>query len=771
MTLAFILAATLVTQQNQTASPRDSLNGEPVILEVKIGTVASTVLAARRVGDVALLPVTPVLALAELYRASEREEYLSADSLAVILRVPISVDWDELTVTIADDGRLPVIRRAVRERQRALLNAAHGDPRVLHAIDRAVPLLPRNLIVDYDATTSAPSSVAQAAILLGFGANFIGGALDIDVLRAAKQRTGVPAWHWDREFPRAAFLRYARVGHLPYSRNSVIGAGLFLSSDPASRDDPPPVTLAGMLGPDADIEVYRDDLLVYSGETDSFGGYRIPIPASLGSHRITVMSYGTGGEQFSVTRYVSVSANTLASHATAYDVAIGRCASTACDHAVETMVRYAPAERVTAGAGLRIATGVQRARVQPSLLVATHLRDDLNASLRYAREATSAGLQYAPAQALDASLMYASTRVNSTSQTLPVRRATMGASAILRIPHTGYSASAALAFAGYELGDTGRLDVAISLPVGFLYLRPFIDVAHQRNATSPSLERGTYAEGPIPFWLPIGSRFRATVATAGAGGSDITIAAPLMRSGQIEVGAVWASNSAAPRFTMSVNVLARAARYWTRSTSGSDGTTTHSLSGSLTLMPNSSVAAFSPWQSRGRSSIAGVLFLDENRNGVRDDIEPPIPGVAIFVGDASVETDSLGAYQLSDVAPYASIVLSADSLTLPSPDMVVQAVRVTSLPNGVTRVDLAASLRQHSGLLPSSSRGIDRLPQDTQGRDAPSVHRNDLQSRVGNPNPVPYARQPPKSCEYIAAECGPVPVGDFKVVIGPCVDE
>ncbi|HSU96137.1 MAG TPA: hypothetical protein VLI40_02855, partial [Gemmatimonadaceae bacterium] len=507
MTLPFILSVTLVTQQNQTASPRDAIRAEPVILEVKIGTVASTVLVARRVGDVALLPVTPVLALAELHRVSEQDEYLSVDSLAVMLHVPISVDWDELTVTIAGDGRFPIIRRAVREHQRALLNAARDDPRVLHAIDRAAPLLPRNLIVDYDATTSTPSSVAQAGIRLGLGANFIGGALDVDVLRAAKQRPGIAAWHWDREFPRAAFLRYARVGRIPYSSNSAIGAGLFLSSDPPSRDDTPPVTLVGMLGPDSDMEVYRDDLLVYSGETDSFGSYRIPVPASLGSHRITVMSYGPGGEQRSATRYVSVSANTLAAHATAYDVAIGRCASTACDHAVETMVRYAPAERLTAGAGLRIATGVQqRARVQPSVLLATRLRDDLNASLGYAREATSAGLQYAPAQAFDASLMYASTRANSTSPTPPVRHATMGASAILRIPHTGYSASAALTLAGYELGDTRRLDFAISLPVGFLYLRPFIDAAHQFNATSPSLERGVYAEGPIPFWLPIGSR-------------------------------------------------------------------------------------------------------------------------------------------------------------------------------------------------------------------------------------------------------------------------
>jgi len=75
--------------------------------------------------------------------------------------------------------------------------------------------------------------------------------------------------------------------------------------------------------------------------------------------------------------------------------------------------------------------------------------------------------------------------------------------------------------------------------------------------------------------------------------------------------------------------------------------------------------------------------VDANDNGVRDTGEPLLPGVSVLVGDIQVETDSAGAYELSDVVPYAAIVLSVDSLTLPSLDLVVQAVRVTPPPNGV----------------------------------------------------------------------------------------
>src|SRR6185312_8117521 len=170
-----------------------------------------------------------------------------------------------------------------------------------------------------------------------------------------------------------------------------------------------------------------------------------------------------------------------------------------------------------------------------------------------------------------------------------------------------------------------------------------------------------------------------------------------------------------------LDMLTRAARYETRSTAGSNGSTVHSLSGSLVLMSSAHLAALSPTQLRGRASIAGVLFLDDNDNGIRDAAEPTLPGISISTGDVQIETDSVGAYRLDDVIPYTAVTLSVDSLSLPTPGMTAQAVRVTPLPNGVTRVDLPITSRC-SRLLSGSCGGIDGLPQDTQRRDPPPIH-------------------------------------------------
>src|SRR6185437_11831598 len=83
-TLAFILAAALAPQHYQPGIRHDSVVAEPVILEVRIGTVASAVVVARRIGDIALLPVAPVLALVQSRNTDSSSEYLTTDSLAAI---------------------------------------------------------------------------------------------------------------------------------------------------------------------------------------------------------------------------------------------------------------------------------------------------------------------------------------------------------------------------------------------------------------------------------------------------------------------------------------------------------------------------------------------------------------------------------------------------------------------------------------------------------------------------------------------------------------
>src|SRR2546425_449184 len=145
---------------------------EPVLVELQIGRAASRTVSAYRVGAEALLPVTALLQLGEAgYRMSldgrleatvnpgsrrllidvgrdtmslgarrvgiepayrffhDNELYVGARRLGELLESRILVDWGELSVTLMDDGKLPIGRRLRREAARAaFLERTRGVP-------------------------------------------------------------------------------------------------------------------------------------------------------------------------------------------------------------------------------------------------------------------------------------------------------------------------------------------------------------------------------------------------------------------------------------------------------------------------------------------------------------------------------------------------------------------------------------------------------------------------------------------------------------------
>jgi hypothetical protein len=186
-----IFVTTLALQPLRLNSVLDSIRAEPVILEVRIGDIAATTVSALRVADRALLPLAPVLALAEvlpstLARIDASVEFLPSDSVAAMLHTAIVIDWDDLTVTMVDDGSLPVSQRARRERRRATFNAMAPATTHMVAVTRATPLLPRGFVLDYDVATQGMRNVTRPDVRLAIGSTILGGGLDVTWARAGR---------------------------------------------------------------------------------------------------------------------------------------------------------------------------------------------------------------------------------------------------------------------------------------------------------------------------------------------------------------------------------------------------------------------------------------------------------------------------------------------------------------------------------------------------------------------------------------------------------
>jgi hypothetical protein len=724
-------------------------------MDVRIGTVTSVTLQALRVGDHVLLPVAKVQELAGLHSTRDTSSYLPTDSLSLMLHASIMVDWDDLAVTITDDGTLPVSLRAARAERRAQFNMEKARVPPHAEVTHGMSALPHDLVIDYDLVGATASGRTQPSVRLGLGSNILGGGIDIDWTRVGRY-SAPPTISWKRSWPELPLLRDVRVGSVPLAHGAP-GTGLFMSSMPPAGDyRMEPLTYSGMLQPGWDIEAYHDGILMYAGLTDSVGNYTVNIPASRGINRITLAAHGPHNELRVINRYVSIGSDMLRAGTGAYNMSLGHCAAPHCDYSGDFSARYAPLSYLTIGAGVSDILNAGVHTVRPSALFATRVGDDINAAASLEPGDTGGNLRYAPSEKFEAAVAYR-TMTYTVGENVPlIHQSSAVFSAIWR-RHGSQALTARADLSGRNVTDDQRLLIGSSLSVGAVYIHPFVSVTRRLDTEFTVLDYGGYAESSIPFLLPRGSRIRGGFGDALLGDTFLTVAIPFARVGRIEMGGEWPGGMHAPQLTMSLSLISRAVRYDARSSApGSKlAATTHTLSGSIVLADHPSSdsrhATFAASQSRGRSAIAGTVFLDDNHNGNFDSSELPIPAVSIMAGSINIEAGQAGDYHLHDVIAFVPVVLSVDSLTLPFPDMEVRPVRVIPLPNGTTHVDLPV-YRRVSDLAAGDIDNFDRLAQDAEGRYSSSVHSYDFESGARNPDPVTDAWQSAQPRENVPSK-------------------
>jgi hypothetical protein len=693
--MTFILLTNILTASSGALvhASRDSVPVQQVILEVRIGDIASSTISALRIGDAVRLPVQQLLALAEVRNTTESPLYMSSDSLSLILRASIAVDWDDLVVTIADDGTLPVSRRLARahfrERLDAMRQTSTQDALLFTAQSLKTSMLPDDIVVDYDIGTSS-RQLAGSGIRIALGANLMGGVLTVDwtAVRGYHQST---ALSWNGISSRSS-LSNVHLGAISFAHGTITGNGVSVSNEPPTRfDSVVSITLDGPLGRGWDFEIYRDALLVDAGIADSSGTYAQSIPLLRGINRLTIDAYGPDGSQRVINRYISIGGDMIPAHTAIYSASFGKC-TLACDFAGEFAMKYSPFQRITASAGV---TALARGRhyiLHPSAQLATHIRDDINTIVEIDDTHKSADLNFAPSPEFNAQASYRTSTNTAGLNTRPLRWSSALVNAQVNIPQAGCSLAMDAELSGFHLGDEQRVRLTSSVIMMGAYIRPFVSLT--RADYSHAADVGGLASLTISRLLPPGSLLSIGTFGARSGDGFVSITIPVTTRGSFGFGAER-GGGVGPRVTTSFSITSAAFRYESRGvTQNRSITTTHTLAGSAELSLRSGKTRFSALQSRGRTRIEGVVFLDENDNGLRDPDENVLPEAVVMMGPLSVETDSTGAYTVQDAVAFVPLILSVDPLTLPSVDMRPHAIRVVPLPDGVTHADVPVSINR-----------------------------------------------------------------------------
>jgi hypothetical protein len=113
-------------------------------------------------------------------------------------------------------------------------------------------------------------------------------------------------------------------------------------------------------------------------------------------------------------------------------------------------------------------------------------------------------------------------------------------------------------------------------------------------------------------------------------------------------------------------------------------------SGSVAWDPRTRVVKLGDGAGLDRAGISGVLFRDDNGNGVRDPGEPGLAGIPVSVGGFAAKTDSEGRFAAWGFFPSEPVQIDVDTLSLPDPHFLLPApvIRVRPTPNAFGAVQL-----------------------------------------------------------------------------------
>ena len=373
---------------------------EPILLELRLGHVASRTVAAFRVRTEVLVPLTQFLQLAEIrYRVSatgrleatvdpggrrlvvdaagdtmsygarrvrlepeyrsfrDGELYVGAERLGDLLGSPFVVDFSELTVTMADPSDLPLARRLRREAARtALLRPREtGRPDLLLAAEH-----PRwdGLVFDYTLLAPSGDPLAGSGYTGALGADAFGGSLELSASSVGRAADGVVqiagSWtgvwrdqRWLQQLrlgdgvstgPALRALRGVSITNAPFVRPSLIGTERY----------------QGMLEPGGgwSVEAYRGGELLGFDSADAAGRFSVAVPVRYGENPVDFVAYGPLGEIREFNQTFRVADELLPAGRLEYGLSAGSCRGTPCGATANVDLHYGVSDRWTVRGGV-----------------------------------------------------------------------------------------------------------------------------------------------------------------------------------------------------------------------------------------------------------------------------------------------------------------------------------------------------------------------------------------------------------------------------------
>ncbi len=751
-TLAAALADTVPMFRAEVVDPTDT-TAQPVMIELRIGRLARATVPAYRVRTEALIPLTQFLQMAEILfsltpeghldgtvdpggialrvdarsdtlafgarrltidpafkRFEDNELFVGAERLADLLGLRITVDWNELVVSVVDASGLPIGRRLQREAAREAFlrrRGAGGAERVL-GLDRTRW---GGVVLDYSLFLPSTAPLDGGAYTGSVGADVLGGSFEA----AAFSRSGIESgdvrleaswsgvWRDSRLVrqlsvgdalstgPRLRPLQGVSITNSPYVRPSLVGSYRY----------------GGRIEPGWVVEAYRGGQLVAFDSADASGAYGFELPSYYGENPVDLVAYGPFGEVRSFNQTYRVLTQLLPAGQFEYGISAGDCRATLCDATANLDLRYGMSRRWTVRAGLeQLWRDTVPDLTQPYAAISgtpVHaLAVNVEALARgFARAAVNVEPSLHLRVAGDIAAYEPDTR--GPALTPQGRLREWGLAGFVRpIPsYTSFYVEGGVRRTTSTAGSFTQGRVGVSYQAAQVRFLPYLRMERTTPVGGAATQR-SFA-GLNVFMLPRlwWNSFWGTLWARGdfemEDGQGLRTAAAIVgrelwEGVRLEAGARYQRELGGTSLVVTLQTYLPGARTTTAIDAPSRGTATGSflLQGSAVYNETAGVVGFTPGPSIQRGGLAGRVFIDDNANGRWDAGESPAGDVRVRVGNYSAMSDSSGSFRVWGLLPFEPVLMTIDSLSIASPLLVPAfgSASVAPSPNRFRTVDI-----------------------------------------------------------------------------------
>ena len=655
--------------------------------------------------------------------------FVASGLLDTLLGVSTSVDWADLSSMVGRSAGLPVVQRGRRERRHQMLVRERPVPRVMEIAlrERAVD----GAVATWSLTAATRGPTDQLSLDLGLGAGLLGGSVELrPEFWSSNGESGTQIrGSWTRNWPRSQWIRQARVGDvLTGGLRARLLRGVVLTNAPFIRSSEFDVEqFAGRVPTGWEVELYDNGRLLAYSDADAVGAFRLPLQLRYGQNPFEVVMYGPGGETVRQKRTIRVPFSRLPVGHLEYAVAGGSCRYDPCNGLFSGDARYGLSNLVTVQGGWdAIFQDVGGTLWQPYAVVSAaplpalgltgeavlngHLRASANYEPTMDLRVDAGYTRYAQGGA-----RYSGTGAEATRSEASVFWRPGGANGSLYFQGTGlHSAGPGLSRTLERLSASTRV-ARVRYSLGLLYDAVGLGAAAGTRHFVVDAGADAVLLGPWR-WLRTAS-VQGQIAvepSRGLAALRATVGRRVLRAVRLDAAIGWfraSGYSLEVGFTTAMPGPRAGTRSRLSTRSGPEALMF--ASGSLAWDPRSQLLRLGDESDLGRAGISGVLFRDDNANGVRDRGEPGLPGIPVLVGGWPAQTDANGRFAAWGLFASEPVQITVDSLSFENPQLTLPApvIIVRPAPNAFGAVEVGVVVgAEVSGFVVLGEEGLVGVP-------------------------------------------------------------